>query len=84
MVLAEYERHTDTVQWLSLIAREPKQPLALRGGWGGVGGRAAGDVDGGRPTLRILFFLFFFTKSYARLDWLLWAWGSGFIALWCV
>lgn len=31
-MLAKYERHTATVQWLSLIARKPKQPLASVGG----------------------------------------------------
>ncbi|KAI9535546.1 hypothetical protein NQZ68_003100 [Dissostichus eleginoides] len=32
VLLTKYERHTDTAQWLSLIAREPEQPLASVGG----------------------------------------------------
>lgn len=72
IMLAKCERHTDVVQWLSLIAHQPKQPLAT------AGGELPKLLGGGRPTLRIPFTK---EKSYAWLDWPLWAWDSGCIAL---
>lgn len=50
IMLAKCERHTDMVQWLSLIAHQPKQPLAS------AGGELPKLLGGGRPTLRIPFY----------------------------
>lgn len=77
-MLAKYERHTDTVQWLHFDSPwAATTPLACVWvcGWGGW------DVDGGRPTLKTFLLQ---RKELCTVDWLLWAWDSGCTAIWCV
>ena len=74
IVLAKYERDTDTVQWLSLIAHQPETTSWPP--WGVSCMRCCW-----RETHIENPFLLQRRRSYAWLDWLLWAWDSGCIAL---